>query len=319
MSQNKKKRGCRDYETTINSDFNETSRPANQNGNGGGYHKTSASQPLTKVQRERIIREVENALPAYSSESFPMNGETITPTANQKKLKELLDEKTVVFVNGPFGSGKTFWTCLAGLYGLAEGKYDKIALTAPVVEADEKLGFLPGDKNDKMKEHVNQIIETMEDLVGKNAVQKMLDGGILEIAPHAFNRGRTYKKTFYILDESQNASARQLMTSLGRIGFGSTFVYMGDAKQNDRTTTQSAYIAFVERFSNAAYADYIGSVVLGKEDVRRHPLLQLIVERGDERALDGFENAHDAKIRTTTTSLTNKNLNGSNSLRLTPH
>lgn len=295
---------------SVNSDFNETSKPANQNG------RSTAPQTLTKAQREQLINEVKNALPAYDSDSFQIGDETITPTPNQKKLKELLDEKTIVFVNGPFGTGKTFWTCLAGLYGLAEGKYNKISLTAPAVEADEKLGFLPGDKNDKMKEHVNQIIETMEDLIGKSTVEKLLNFGILEIAPHAFNRGRTYKKTFYILDESQNASARQLMTSIGRLGHGSTFVYMGDAKQNDRTTTQSAYVAFVDRFSNAAYGEYTGSVTLGKEDVRRHPFLELVVARGDERSLDGFEDSNDSKIRSTANG---KKPNGSGLSHLTPN
>lgn len=267
-------------------EFNEQSQPAaNQN-------DKNAAAPVSKISKAELLNAVRNALPAYGADSFHMGEEHIVPSANQKKLRDLLDTKTVVFVKGPFGTGKTFWTCFAGLQGLVEKKYNKISLTAPAVEADEELGFLPGDKDAKMAQHVNQIIETLEDLVGKKTVQDMRDTGLIEIAPHAYNRGRTYKKTFYILDESQNASGKQLMTSLGRLGFGSTFVYMGDAKQNDRTNGKPAFVAFTERFNKAAYAESIGEVTLGKEDVRRHPLLKLIVENGDDRPLDENEIAN---------------------------
>jgi len=84
-------------------------------------------------------------------------------------------------------------------------------------------------------------------------------------------------------------TGKQLMTSLGRLGFGSTFVYMGDAKQNDRTNGKPAFVAFTERFNKAAYAASIGEVTMGREDVRRHPLLKLIVENGDDRPLDQHE------------------------------
>lgn len=251
-----------------------------------GASTGSNDNHFTPTQKTELLNAVRNALPAYGADSFYLGDEQITATANQKKLLNLLDTKTVVFVKGPFGTGKTFWTCLAGLQGLVEKRYNRISLTAPAVEADEELGFLPGDKDAKMSQHVNQIIETLEDLVGKKTVQDLRNAGMIEIAPHAFNRGRTYKKTFYILDESQNASGKQLMTSLGRLGFGSTFVYMGDAKQNDRTNTQPAFTRFTERFNTAAYADAIGEITMGKEDVRRHPLLQRIVANGDDRALE---------------------------------
>lgn len=274
---------------TAGQDFNDSSA-ANQNS------KNAAAAPVKTIQKAELLSAIKNALPAYGADSFIMGDEKITATANQKKLMKLIDTKTIVFVNGPIGTGKTFWTCLAALQGLAEKKYNKISLTAPAVEADEELGFLPGNKDDKMSQHVNQLIETIEDLVGKKTCQDLRDAGLIEIAPHAFNRGRTYKKTFYILDESQNASGRQLMTSLGRLGFNSTFVYMGDDKQNDRTARKSAYTAFCARFNQAAYADEIGAVTMGKEDVRRHPLLKKIVERGDDSALEGFEDRKDSKI-----------------------
>lgn len=269
--------------STAGKDFNEHSQPAaNQNDKG-------AAAPVSKISKAELLSAVRNALPAFGAHDFHLGEEHIVATKNQKKLLNLLDTKTIVFVKGPFGTGKTFWTCLAGLQGLVEKKFNKISLTSPAVEADEELGFLPGDKDAKMAQHVNQIIETLEDLVGKKTVQDMRDTGLIEIAPHAYNRGRTYKKTFYILDESQNASGKQLLTSLGRLGFGSTFVYMGDAKQNDRTKGTPAFVAFTERFNKAAYAGSIGEVTMDKEDVRRHPLLKLIVENGDDRPLSDEE------------------------------
>lgn len=268
--------------STAGNDFNEQSKPVNQNEKG-------AAAPVSKISKTELLNAVRNALPAFGADGFRMGDEEIKFTKNQKKALDLLEKKTIVFMKGPFGTGKTFLACYAGLQGLVEKKYNKISLTAPAVEADEELGFLPGDKDAKMAQHVNQIIETLEDLVGKKTVQDMRDTGLIEIAPHAYNRGRTYKKTFYILDESQNASGKQLMTSLGRLGFGSTFVYMGDAKQNDRTNGKPAFVAFTERYNKAAYKHAIDEVTFGPEDVRRHPLLKLIVENGDDRPLDQHE------------------------------
>ena len=264
-------------------EFNDTTRSGSND---------NAAKPAQKTE---LLAAIKNALPAFGADRFTLGEEEIRATPNQKELMRLVKTKDVVFVNGPFGTGKTFWTCLAALQGLAEKKYNKISLTAPAVGADEDIGFLPGTKDDKMAEHVNQILETIEDLVGKQIAASLREAGLVEIAPHGFNRGRTYKKTFYILDESQNASARQLMTSLGRLGHGSTFVYMGDDKQNDRTTGRSAFVSFMDRFNRAAYAEEIGAITLGKEDVRRHPLLKKIVENGDDRSLDGFEDRGDSR------------------------
>jgi phosphate starvation-inducible PhoH-like protein len=278
-------------------DFRAASgKPANENKrdrrNKGGNDKDTGS----KIDKNQLIATIKNRLPAIGSTSFKMGDENIVATENQKKLVQLEETKTVVMVKGPIGSGKTFWTCKTALEGLVEGRYRTIALTAPAVEADEELGFLPGNANEKMHMHVLQLLEAIEDLVGKKVCQDLIDSEMLIIAPHAYNRGRTYKKTFYILDESQNASGRQLMTSLGRLGFGSTFVYMGDDKQNDRTTSTSAYVAFTERFNKAVYAEEIGSVTLTKDDVRRHSLLQKIVANGDDKPLDGYESRQDSRI-----------------------
>jgi phosphate starvation-inducible PhoH-like protein len=272
------------------------------NNKGNGRHRSGPQDAAPLPKREELIGAITNKLAALQDGhgSLNISGEVLAPTANQKKLMSLINSKDIVFVNGPVGTGKTFWTCVAALKGLAEGKYHHIALTAPAVESDEKLGFLPGSKDEKLEEHVNQILESFDDLVGRDFRVQMQQAGLIEIAPHAFNRGRTYKHTLYILDECQNASAKNLMTSIGRLGFKSTFVYMGDDRRNDRTIGRSAYVSFAARFTSAAYANEIGSVTMGKEDVRRHPLLAKIVANDDDRPLEGFENGNDSTIRKST-------------------
>lgn len=269
--------------------------------NGGrqqGGHKSGPQDTAPLPKKEELIAAIKKQLETIQDAHGTLNigGEVLNPTVNQKKLMNLIENKDIVFVNGPVGTGKTFWTCFAALKGLAEGKYNHISLTAPAVEAGERLGFLPGTKDEKMEEHVNQILESFDDLIGKGRRIQMQQAGLIEIAPHAFNRGRTYKHTLYILDECQNATAKNLMTSIGRLGFKSTLVYMGDDRQNDRTSRTSAYVPFVARFTKAAYAAEIGSVTMGKEDVRRHPLLAKIVANDDDRALEGFEDDQDSAL-----------------------
>jgi phosphate starvation-inducible protein PhoH and related proteins len=287
-------RGSRD-------DFRSASGGSRQGGRQGS-HRSGPQDGPPLPKKEELVAAIKKKLSEIDDGhgTLSIHGETLTPTKNQKTLMGLIGQKDIVFVNGPVGTGKTFWSCFAALQGLAEGKFDHIALTAPAVEADENIGFLPGEMEEKMENHVRQMLETFDEMVGKGFRIQMQQTGLLEIAPHAFNRGVTYKRSLYILDESQNASARQLMTSIGRLGFKSTFVYMGDDRQNDRTTGQSAYVAFSKRFSDAAYAQRIGSVTMGKEDVRRHPLLQMIVERGDDRPLEGFEDRNDSRMRKVT-------------------
>lgn len=265
--------------------FNDAAS-ANDNGSENGQ------RPMTRAQ---IIEALRARLPALN-DTLKMGDEILTPTKNQRKIMSLIDCKDVVFVSGPQGSGKTVWPIYKALEGLVSGKYNKFSITAPVVEADEQLGFLKGDKNEKMLPHVLQHLETIEDLVGKTLREQLVASEIVEIAPHAFNRGRTYKKTLYLLDESQNASGRQLQTALGRLGIGSTFVFAGDDVQNDRTAGQSAFVKFIARYTQEVYRDRTGHVEMNASDVSRHPLLKLIVERGDDRPLDGFEDRNDSKI-----------------------
>ncbi len=244
---------------------------------------------------DSLLARLEKNLPSLH-DTLKIDGEEMTPTKKQREIIRLAKCKSIVFVNGALGTGKTFWACYAALEGLAEGRFKRISLTAPAVEADENLGFIPGDKDEKMEGHVLQILESIDELITRQLRKEMQEAGLIEIAPHAFNRGRTYKGTAYLLDECQNASARQLMTSIGRLGKESLFIYMGDSRQNDRTASAAAYDAFMDRFTADRYKDYIGRVDMGKEDVKRHPLLTAIIANDDDRPLEGYEDRNDSKI-----------------------
>jgi len=269
-----------------------------------------------KLNRHELIKRVKMILQknCVDGNYQTCDGESLEPTANQRKLLTTVANHDVTFVDGPFGTGKTIWTVLAGLTGLIEKKFNRIAVTAPAVEAGERLGFLPGDKDAKMFEHVNQILEAFDDWIGKDIRIQLQNTGVIEIAPHAFLRGRTMKKTFFILDECQNASGKQLITALSRLGHDSSFVFMGDNKQNDRTEGDSAFVQFINRFTAPKYLEsgYIGHAILGKEDVRRHPLLKMMVEEGDDRPLEGFESHFEGRAVAVTPRRANGNGNGVN-------
>ncbi|WP_435641652.1 PhoH family protein [Micavibrio aeruginosavorus] len=253
----------------------------------GGASNDNANRTMTIAEAQAAV---ERALPAFDGGSFKLGREEITPTQAQKKIRHEAQHKDIIFVNGKAGTGKTLFSTYTALEALAKGEIDRICLATPAVTADEEIGFLPGDLNEKMMPHVRPMVETIDELIGKQLRERLMQAGVLEIAPHAFNRGRTYKYTYYLLDECQNASARQLRTSFTRIGKGSTFIYMGDDAQNDRTDQKrTAFTAYMERFSNPAYEREIGQVQIPKTDCKRHPLILKMMERGDDLPIPELE------------------------------
>lgn len=269
-------------------------KPAQDAADAFNNESAKGAPESPRLNRQQVIAQIKGIFKKNrKGNSFiTYDNEELDPTQNQNLLMQAIEKSPIVFVEGPVGTGKTSWTSYMALQGLVEKKYNHIAITAPVVEAGEKLGFLKGDLNDKMFPYINQILEAFDEWIGMDLRLKLQETGIIEIAPHAFMRGRSLKNTFFILDESQNANGPQLMTSITRIGYDSTFVYMGDNFQNDRTTGDAALVQFVNRFTDPAYVEcgFVSHVRLGASDVRRHPFLKMMVERGDERPLDKFEN-----------------------------
>lgn len=280
-------------------DQNKSQRNGSRNKVGGApaddFNQSSgATAVLSKTQ---LLSQLKQRLPRFSGNQVKLpEGEVLTPTPNQRNLIKNLEEKPINLIEGTFGTGKTMWTCYMGLLGLVEKKYNRICLNAPAVEAGENIGFLKGSADEKMLPHVNQILEAFDDFIGEDLRKKLCEANIIKIEPHAFMRGRSLKKTFFIFDECQNATGPNLQTGLTRIGHDSTFVFLGDRRQNDRTESEPAYSAFINRYTKPVYAEFVTHSQLGAEDVKRHPFLKLVVEQGDDAPLQGHE-SHRAPSR----------------------
>ena len=203
-------------------------------------------------------------------------GELQGRTPNQRKyLKNILGHD-LTFGIGPAGTGKTYLAVAAAVSYLAEDKVRKLVLVRPAVEAGERLGFLPGDMTQKVDPYLRPLYDALNDMLGGERVAKLMERGVIEIAPLAFMRGRTLNDAFIILDEAQNTTVEQMKMFLTRLGFGSTAVITGDTTQIDlpRGTTSGLKHAarILENVEGISFTRFVA------QDVVRHPLVQRIVE-----------------------------------------
>ncbi|MGI8885121.1 MAG: PhoH family protein [Pyrinomonadaceae bacterium] len=203
-------------------------------------------------------------------------------TANQRRYIEAIQDKDLTFGIGPAGTGKSFLAVALAVQSLFAKQVDRIVLTRPAVEAGEKLGFLPGDLQDKVDPYLRPLYDALFDLVDNERVTKMLEKRIIEVAPLAFMRGRTISNAFIILDEAQNTTAEQMKMFLTRIGFGSKVVVTGDITQIDLQRGQRSGLKEAERVLQGI--EEIEFVYFDKKDVVRHRLVQLIVEAYEEQS-----------------------------------
>ncbi len=214
----------------------------------------------------------------------PSGKKQVAPkTANQRKYLDAIHDHDLVFGIGPAGTGKSFLAVAMAVDALFKKQVSRIILTRPAVEAGERLGFLPGDLQDKVDPYLRPLYDALFDLVDVERVTKMLEKRIIEIAPLAFMRGRTLADAFIILDEAQNTSGEQMKMFLTRIGFGSKAVVTGDVTQIDLPRGQVSGLREAERvLQNIPEIEFC---YFDKRDVVRHKLVQLIVEAyesGDE-------------------------------------
>lgn len=202
-------------------------------------------------------------------------------TAQETYIEALL-EKRMVFAVGPAGTGKTLLAVLRAIKALREGEVNKIILTRPAVSVDEKHGFLPGDLNSKMEPWTRPIFDVFEEYYGLIETKKMLDEGLIEIAPLGFMRGRTFKHAYIIADEMQNATPDQTKMLLTRIGEGSLMVITGDLKQHDRGFDKNGLKDFLEKLSHFKQTS-ISVCAFQKCHVERDPLVaDVLTIYGDE-------------------------------------
>ena len=208
------------------------------------------------------------------------NGKLIYPkTLGQKSYYYALKNNDVVFGIGPAGTGKTYLAVVFAVAALKNNEVKKIILTRPAVEAGENLGFLPGDLKEKVDPYLRPLYDALYDMLGVEQTEKLMEKGVIEIAPLAYMRGRTLEDAYVILDEAQNTTDNQKKMFLTRIGFRSKMIVTGDISQIDlpRNTT-SGLIRALDILEGVKGISFIH---LSAMDVVRHPVVQRIIERYD--------------------------------------
>ncbi|MCX7097967.1 MAG: PhoH family protein [Methylococcales bacterium] len=195
--------------------------------------------------------------------------------ANQQAYLKKIISHDINFGVGPAGTGKTYLAVACAIEALQTEKVRKIILVRPAVEAGEKLGFLPGDMAQKVDPYLRPLYDALYEMLGFDRVEKMIDKGIIEVAPLAFMRGRTLNDAFIILDEAQNTTTEQIKMFLTRVGFGSTAVVTGDVTQVDLPSEKMSGLRHVLEVLKDI--DGISFTFFGARDVVRHPLVQRIV------------------------------------------
>lgn len=200
-------------------------------------------------------------------------------TYGQKQYVNAIREHELTFAIGPAGTGKTYLAMALAVVALKNKEVERIVLTRPAVEAGEKLGFLPGDLTQKVDPYLRPLYDALYDFMGLDSYQKLMERGILEVAPLAYMRGRTLSDSFIILDEAQNTTPEQMKMFLTRMGFNSRVVVTGDITQTDLPFGKRSGLS--EAIEILKDIPEIGIVELTHRDVVRHELVQKITEAYD--------------------------------------
>ncbi|NET31891.1 MAG: PhoH family protein [Cyanothece sp. SIO1E1] len=196
-------------------------------------------------------------------------------TFRQRQYIQAIRSHDLTFCIGPAGTGKTFLAAMVAVQALMANQYEKLILTRPAVEAGEKLGFLPGDLQQKVNPYLRPLYDALHELLDPEKISSLMERGVIEVAPLAYMRGRTLNHAFVILDEAQNTTPAQMKMALTRLGFRSRMVVTGDQTQTDLTANQTSGLASAQRI--LAHVDGIAICKLTQADVVRHPLVQRIV------------------------------------------
>ena len=237
------------------------------------------------VLRKKIDKEDVSALLNNGTESAYYKEPVISGYGNrqfffrshgQKNLYDTFMHKDITIVTGPAGSGKTFLAVVYACNMLKKGLVRKIIITRPVVEAGESLGFLPGDLKEKVDPYLRPIYDSFEAIFGPENVTRMMERGIIEVAPLAYMRGRTLNDAIVILDEAQNTTNMQIKMFLTRLGFNSKMIITGDITQVDLPFSKPS--GLLQAIELVKGIDEIAVVEMSKKDIVRHPVVQKIIE-----------------------------------------
>ncbi|ACK42603.1 MULTISPECIES: PhoH family protein [Dictyoglomus] len=197
-------------------------------------------------------------------------------TPGQKNYVEEIEKNYIVLAKGPAGTGKSFLAIAVGLNMLKNNLVQKMILTRPVVEAGEKLGFLPGDIQQKVDPYIRPLYDFLEELLGSEKLNKYIEKGMIEVAPLAYMRGRTFKYSFILLDEAQNTTPMQMKMFLTRFGEGSKMVVTGDVTQTDLDVGRTSGLTHAWEILRGIKG--IGFVELTEKDVVRHDIVKEIIK-----------------------------------------
>lgn len=193
----------------------------------------------------------------------------------QKRYVEAIDKSDVVFGIGPAGTGKTFLAVVCAIAAFKKGEVSRIILTRPAVEAGESLGFLPGDLKEKVDPYLRPIYDSLYAILGTNTTDRLMERGVIEVAPLAYMRGRTLDDAFVILDEAQNTTDAQMKMFLTRLGFNSKMVVNGDMTQVDLPGRQHS--GLIDARHILKNIDQIKFINFSANDVVRHPVVAKII------------------------------------------
>jgi len=211
-------------------------------------------------------------------------GEAIrAKTFRQRQYVKAIRSHSLTFGIGPAGTGKTFLAALLGVQALLSNQYERLILTRPAVEAGERLGFLPGDLQQKIDPYLRPLYDALYELINPEKIPGLMERGVIEVAPLAYMRGRTLNNAFVILDEAQNTTPAQMKMVLTRLGFHSRMVITGDVTQTDLPTHQQSGLVVAQKILQQV--EGVAFCYLSKSDVVRHPLVEKIID-----AYERFEN-----------------------------
>lgn len=238
-----------------------------------------AKKPIELEDIQLGLVEIDKLKPEHVSSAMPTlmtrRGDLHGRTPRQVNYLQQIQDHDITFGIGPAGTGKTYLAVASAVDAMTRDRVKRIVLVRPAVEAGERLGFLPGDLNQKVDPYLRPLYDALYDLAGYDSVNKMFERGAIEVAPLAYMRGRTLNQSFIILDEAQNTTPEQMKMFLTRIGFGTKAVITGDVTQIDLQRHQKSGLVEAQKIlkdvKGIAFTQFLS------QDVVRHPLVQKII------------------------------------------
>ncbi len=245
-------------------------------GNSVSLTDISTSIQALDSHRQEELQDLQRDIVARTRKGEEVRAKTF----RQRQYINSLRRQDLIFCSGPAGTGKTFLAVVVAVQALLSSEFEKIILTRPAVEAGEKLGFLPGDLQQKVNPYLRPLYDAINEFIDPEKVPNLMERGVIEVAPLAYMRGRTLNNAFVIVDEAQNTTPAQMKMVLTRLGFRSRMVITGDMTQTDLPIHQQSGLGValhaLKRVEGIAFCEF------SQKDVVRHPLVQRIVAAYEE-------------------------------------